>query len=275
MTLVVPSKLPAYLRASDGSPGADLRSVLKFDQARVDNLYTLDADKHEMRFEFLEMGVKYGETEKSSTPVRVALTLSADSKRNVTLTFVEKVVEKWGINFVGTVTVSHGNGQTFAVYLPGIRTYDAAGISGDPHASERIGAGCANTQLSITIAQLVALRDGATLEQLGEIQDAMKNVVACYHGRMALSQWMKAQLVHAIIEKKEVTPYPEFIQQMIDDGKLEINANRAHTKIYLESYKAGRPVSPPQFYKKCAAKEDPSTFLNADQLKEFRQLAEE
>ena len=84
-----------------------------------------------MRFEFLEMGVKYGETEKSSTPVRVALTLSADSKRNVTLTFVEKVVEKWGINFVGTVTVSHGNGQTFAVYLPGIRTYDAAGISGE------------------------------------------------------------------------------------------------------------------------------------------------
>lgn len=94
--------------------------------------------------------------------------------------------------------------------------------AGDPHASERIGAGCANTQLSITIAQLVALREGATLEQLGEIQDAMKNVVACYHGRMALSQWMKAQLVHAIIEKKEVTPYPEFIQQMVSSQEAHI-----------------------------------------------------
>ena len=86
---------------------------------------------------------------------------------------------------------------------------------GDPHASERIGAGCANTQISITIAQLIALREGASLEQLNQIQGAVSDVVQCYHGRMALSQWMKLQLVQTIIEKREVTPYPEFIQQLV------------------------------------------------------------
>lgn len=86
---------------------------------------------------------------------------------------------------------------------------------GDPHASERIGAACANTQISITVAQLIALREGATLEQLNQIQDAVSNVVRCYHGRIALSQWMKLQLVQAVIERKEVTPYPDFVQQLV------------------------------------------------------------
>lgn len=96
----------------------------------VDNLYTLDVNKHELRFSLLEMGMKYGEKVQSKMPATVTLTLT-QSRRDVTLTFVEGVIEKWGINFVGTVTVRHGDGKTFNVYLPGIRTYDVAGISGE------------------------------------------------------------------------------------------------------------------------------------------------
>jgi hypothetical protein len=213
--VVVPAKLPTYLRGSDGSPGADLRTVLKFDQVQVDNLYTLDVDKHELIFNFVERGVKYGETENSTSPASTTLHLNPDWKRDVTMSFVEGVAEKWGINFAGVVSVRHSDGAAFSLYLPGIRTYDAAGMTGDPHASERIGAGCANTQISITIAQLIALREGATVEQVNEIQDAVSDVVRCYHGRMALSQWMKLQLVETIIEKKEVTPYPAFIQAIV------------------------------------------------------------
>ena len=76
--------------------------------------------------------MKYGETEKSSTPACTTLYLSADLKRDVTVAFIEGVVEKWGINFVGIVSVRHGDGTTFSVYLPGIRTYDVAGITGEP-----------------------------------------------------------------------------------------------------------------------------------------------
>jgi hypothetical protein len=44
-----------------------------------------------------------------------------------------------GINFAGKLTVLHSDGAAFVVHVPGKLTYDPAGRTGDPHASERVG----------------------------------------------------------------------------------------------------------------------------------------
>ena len=38
-------------------------------------------------------------------------------------------VQMWGINFAGKVLIKRG-GQERAIYLPGTRTYDPAGVTG-------------------------------------------------------------------------------------------------------------------------------------------------
>ena len=106
------------------------------------------------------------------------------------LQFVNQPVEVWGINFAGTVRVCHKSGQQRLIYLPGTRTYDPAGITGlpdmyskrmlshislppltgDPHASERIGPSCSRTQIGVSACQLVAAVRGAHSEDLSLIQ---------------------------------------------------------------------------------------------------------
>ena len=86
---------------------------------------------------------------------------------------------------------------------------------GDPHASERIGGNCANTQTAISAVELIALKEGASVDDLGKIQTAVSGIVRCFHGRVALSKWMQLQLVEAVLEKKPVTPYPEFVQKQV------------------------------------------------------------
>ena len=39
-------------------------------------------------------------------------------------------VEKWGINFAGSVSVRHKTGEERVIFIPGTRTYDPAGITG-------------------------------------------------------------------------------------------------------------------------------------------------
>lgn len=119
----------------------------------------------------------------------VSFPLPTDKDSNFSLILSNKPVEKWGINFAGTVHVSHKSGEERVIYLPGTRTYDPAGITGkpqshirvciyvyvcmcigDPHASERIGPSCSRTQLAISVTHLIAAISGANTEHIALIQ---------------------------------------------------------------------------------------------------------
>ena len=103
---------------------------------------------------------------------------------------------------MGVVRVTRDGGQERMIYIPGTRTYDPAGISGDPHASERIGPSCSRTQCAITLAELVAGLHGAGVAQLTQLQEKLLPLVARYHGRQALFQWMFVQIQDAIFGNK-------------------------------------------------------------------------
>ena len=142
----------------------------------------------------------YDETDASTQQVKVTLTLegSADFK----LAFDPTPVEAWGINFVGVVRVRRDGKQERLIYIPGTRTYDPAGISGDPHASERIGPSCSRTQCAITLAELVAGLHGAGVAQLTQMQEQLLPLVTRYHGRQALFQWMLTQIQDTVFSNK-------------------------------------------------------------------------
>ena len=73
-----------------------------------------------------------------------------------------------------------------------------------------------------------------------------------FNGRLAQWKWMRLQLKEACEDKKaNVTPYPEFIKELIIKGDLDINyENRAVTKEYLESWEADAPTPPMQYFVK-------------------------
>ena len=103
---------------------------------------------------------------------------------------------------MGVVKVKHENGNERLIYIPGTRTYDPAGMTGDPHASERIGPSCSRTQSAITIAELVAVLHGASADQLDQLQEKLRPLIERYHGRLALFDWMLLQIQETVIENK-------------------------------------------------------------------------
>ena len=142
-------------------------------------------------------------------------------------------------------------------------------ITGDPHASERIGPSCSRTQLGITIAQLVAMHKGGDLEQLNSMQDKLRPLVERYHGRLILFEYMKQQIEQAVLDNTDVIPYPEFIKALIQNNKLELTDARKHTRLYLESYNQGLAHPPQQYFLKVSKKDEPDKLFSADDLAKF------
>ena len=148
-------------------------------------------------------------------------------------------------------------------------------ISGDPHASERIGPSCSRTQAGITIAQLVASANGAELKHINDMQEKLLPLVKRYHGRVALFEWMKVQIEEAVFKNVDVTPYPEFIKTLVRSQVMEISADsQAHTRDYLHSYNNGKPHPPLQYYQKVAKKDKIEELLSGDDLRRFKEIVE-
>ncbi len=80
----------------------------------------------------------------------------------------------------------------------------------------------------------------------------VRPLIVRYHGRGCLFDWMKLQIDEAVYQKRDVTPYPEFIKEQIRTGKLELTEAREHTRAYLKSYNEGRPHPPLQYHWKVA-----------------------
>lgn len=122
------------------------------------------------------------------------------------------------------------------------------------------------------------------------MQEKTRPLILRYHGRELLFDWMAQQVSEAIYQNRDVTPYPDFLQQRLADGKvshtledhdlsltpytyqLVLGPGREHTQAYLDSYRAGTPIPPVQYYRKVAAKDKPSELLSRDQLTAFNTL---
>ena len=143
----------------------------------------------------------YSETAASEQLAETSFPVSGET--SVKLDFDATPVQMWGLNFAGVVKVtpSDGSGNRL-IYLPGTRTYDPAGITGDPHASERIGPSCSRTQAAISLAQLVAVLRGADREQMSVLQEQLRPLILRYHGREVLFDWMLQQIQDAIFDHR-------------------------------------------------------------------------
>jgi hypothetical protein len=269
-SVTIPARIEASLAREDGSAGASLSDVLELGSSQVPNLYSCSPSL--FTFSFQERGVAYGETEASSMKAEATFPLPESVPTAFSLQFINQPVEKWGINFAGSVRVSHRSGEERVIFLPGTRTYDPAGITGDPHASERVGPSCSRTQLAVTVSQLVAAARGGLAHDVGLIQEKTGPLILRYHGRESLFDWMAQQVCEAVFQDKEVTPYPDFLLQRVAEGKLVVGAGQEHTQAYLDSYAAGKPRPPPQYYRKVASKDNPGQLLSGKELAAFNAI---
>ncbi len=129
--LVIPVLLEKNFALGDGSTegGCPISKALEFDQNEVANLYSIGAG--EFKLSFQEHGVAYNETDASDCLVEASIVLHEGEGRSFSLQVDPSPVQMWGINFAGRVLIKHeSGGQERAIYLPGTRTYDPAGITG-------------------------------------------------------------------------------------------------------------------------------------------------
>ena len=59
---------------------------------------------------------------------------------------------------------------------------------------------------------------------------------------------------------------------LIASNNLELAENRAHTRIYIESYNKARPTPPLQYYKKVAVKDKVEEILSDQDLETFKSI---
>lgn len=147
-------------------------------------------------------------------------------------------------------------------------------VSGDPHASERIGPSCSRSQIGISLTELVAALRGAEVEQVNAMHEKLRHLVKRYHGREVLFDWMKLQVEEAVYKNTEVTPYPEYIKALMRDGHFELKDSRQHTRAYLDSYNRGLPHPPVQYYQKVAKKDKVEEILSGEDLATFKKIVD-
>ena len=154
-SVVVPATFEQNLALGDGSAsGCPLERALQFDQAEVPNLYSVK--EGEFKLSFQEHGTAYNETEPSDFLVETSFAVTAEqgSSPGFSLSVSRSPVQMWGINFAGSVVVKHESGEQRVIYLPGTRTYDPAGITGE----HRSGRGPWHSNFSIDISDLTNIQ---------------------------------------------------------------------------------------------------------------------
>jgi hypothetical protein len=156
---------------------------------------------------------------------------------------VQRVTERWGIKFAGVAIVTHPSGKHYTVYLPGVLTFDPAGMTGDPHSSERVGPACDRILVSIAVTQLCVLQWGGTTEDLDAVDAAFDELVAMFTGRFVLAAWLRHQVEQACLKRARAKPYNIFIKDLIANSALAVQReNRRVTREYLSSIEQSTPV---------------------------------
>lgn len=71
---------------------------------------------------------------------------------------------------------------------------------------------------------------------------------------------------------RDVTPYPEYLKQLMRSNLFELNDKRDHTRSYLISYNEGNARPPIQYYRKVGAKDKVGDILSTDDLEGFYKI---
>lgn len=127
-TLVVPAILEQNFTLGDGSCGCPVQEAIQLNMDEISNLYRLQDDEFQLAFQ--ERGVAYNEEGTTVQKAEVSFKIQGASPPSFSLKVDPTPVVMWGINFAGKVVVTHNGGQERFIYLPGTRTYDPAGITG-------------------------------------------------------------------------------------------------------------------------------------------------
>lgn len=283
----VPSILAAALKSHESAQPMTVKQALDFQvfDARPDsvlfavtevpNLFTFDVPSRKYTLRFVENERAYVANQDPDGPREIENEASPESaerefiitrvasrkNREFKLVFNSITETRFGVNWAANVVVipngadEHNNDTRASrmIHLPGERTYDPAGMSDDPHQSERVGGSCAKTQLMITIAELHALKFGATPEQVKrEIQDVFEPIIARYHGRLTMFEYMWHQ-IEQIWHHQTPLSYPAFVARQVCQGRLNIqHPERMHTRKFLASFYAGEPKPPIEYFRKLA-----------------------
>ena len=263
-----PVIIPAQLEPL--SPAAlPQEGIASFRIDSVADLYTASADA--LQFGYTEKGVAYGQQETTTQVIKCEVPLAIQP---VTFRFYlsRESVYRSGINYAASVLVSHNSGLEFQLFLPGTRTYDPAGVSGDPHCSERVGPSCSSALLKVVYVSLVAAARGASMDGVSQIFTAFSPVNESYHGRVILMQYMQYQLKSAVFQLKEPQDYPEFVKETL--GGLELTGNREHTKCYFDSASKSSLLQPPKQYFRRVQEKDKNIadLLSAEDYQRFLKL---
>ena len=260
---------------------AALEGIMTLKSDTIEDLYTIDTvDENEscryLDFNFTDTGVAYNETETTSITINKRIKLDQCDKC-LKLQWIQTPCIRDGINFVGYYKVFWPNSITIELLVPGMRSYDPAGIKFDSHASIRIGGACAATQTSTFIFMLKALSEGANFVDIKKLQlEEINPLVKRYHGRIPLSMWMLSQLEACFGEPnspKYPISYTKFIRQTIrrTDNKDTVAAKFLAERIqyigekyvdvkedgsvqhlieFLEAFEKGDPTLPIDYYNK-------------------------
>ncbi len=129
--LVIPVTLEERFAQSSGSTegGFLVTRALQLNEAEVTNVYSTTSKQ--FKFSFQERGVAYDETEATDFKVEVSMPIPDTQPSNVTMRVDPTPVEMWGLNFAARVIVIHTGSNERIIYIPGTRTYDPAGLTGD------------------------------------------------------------------------------------------------------------------------------------------------
>lgn len=204
-------------------------------------------------------GVAYGESGHTEQHIEITLPLEAEPL-NVRLQVGQ--FAQCGINFPAKAWLTRSHNDTvsdYPVYIPGQWTYDPAGITDDAHASEAVGASCAEFLFECAVAMLAAVAHGGGSAAVAELLAAFNPANRRYHGRMTMLEWTAKQITCALDGVASPT-YPEFIQSKILDATFSIDREgRDHTRQYLQQLE-GLDASqlsidlPFQYYRKVNSK---------------------
>eukprot|EP00055_Hartaetosiga_balthica_P007579 m.26239 g.26239 ORF g.26239 m.26239 type:complete len:777 (-) comp5840_c0_seq2:249-2579(-) len=144
------------------------------------------------------------------------------------------------------------------ILLPGVRTYDPAGIEGDKQFGERLDDVGSEFINSIIMCEVLAAMRGVTSSQLVAVHDAFSCIASHFVGRVGLHNWTHYQLLSAL-NNEEAKCYVDYLLEY-EKGLLDLREG-THVDQYLETRSCGCAQQPLSFLIQCYKAENLGVVL--------------
>jgi len=184
----------------DGLALTTIGELLSFAKPSVANLYTLEQRSHTFKFHYSEGDVM----------TRLSAHLP-DQGPGFSAFFLPETHIAGGISYLGRVEITHGDGQTFSIRLPGERSFDPASTDQRNFVNRQ----SFRLVVSVTVAAIQAAKAGAGKEFVEALYKVMRGIVDHYYGKAMLQDWMKHQVLSTCYEKCEPRLYPQFLRSLL------------------------------------------------------------